>query len=150
MQLYPPLDIIFAKNFTYLIKMTMNYLAIIVAALSAFMIGGLWYSPIMFLNRWNKASGNGPNPEQGHPIKVFGFSFFFSLIAAIALSFLLGPQPSLPVAIKTSSIIGVCFIATSFGINYQFSNKSMMLWLIDAGYHCVQFLVMGLIFGLWH
>lgn len=129
----------------------MNYLAIIVAALSAFMIGGLWYSPLLFLKIWNKASAKNPETGEGrHPIKVFGFSFLFSLIAAIALSYLLGPQPILAEAIKTSLLVGTCCIATSFGINYQFSNKSMLLWLIDAGYHCVQFLTMGLIFGLWH
>ncbi|MCR6642047.1 MAG: DUF1761 domain-containing protein [Sporocytophaga sp.] len=129
----------------------MTYLIVFVAALSAFMIGGLWYSPIMFLNIWSKASANDPKSEEGrHPVRVFGLSFLFSLIAAISLFNFLGPQPSLQEAIKTSLLIGICFVATSFGINYQFSHKSMILWLIDAGYHCVQFLTMGLIFGLWH
>ncbi len=128
----------------------MNYLIVFVAAVSTFMIGGLWYSPIMFLKIWSKVSADEPKSEEGrHPVKVYGLSFLFSLIAAIALFNILGPKPALQEAIKTSLLIGVCFVATSIGINYQFSHKSIVLWLIDAGYHCVQFLAMGLIFGLW-
>ena len=45
---------------------------------------------------------------------------------------------------------GACFVATSFGINYQFAQHSLKLWLIDAGYHALQFLLFALILGLWH
>ena len=41
-------------------------------------------------------------------------------------------------------------MATSFGINYQFSNRSPVLLGIDGGYHVGQFLLFGLILGLWH
>ena len=41
-------------------------------------------------------------------------------------------------------------VAASFGINYQFANRSLTLWLIDGGYHTVQFLLFGLVLGLWH
>lgn len=47
-------------------------------------------------------------------------------------------------------IVGLGFIATSFGVNYLFAQRSMKLWLIDAGYVTVQFTVMGLVLGLWH
>lgn len=36
------------------------------------------------------------------------------------------------------------------GINYQFANRSIKLWLIDGGYHAVQFVLFGLVFGLVH
>ena len=39
-------------------------------------------------------------------------------------------------------------IATSFGVNYLFEQKSLKLWFINAGYHSVQFTLYGLIFGL--
>lgn len=32
----------------------------------------------------------------------------------------------------------------------QFANRTTTLWLIDGGYHVVQFLIYGLVFGLWH
>lgn len=100
-----------------------NYLAVLAAAASAFLLGGLWYSPIAFLKPWTKAFGMGDMKEVGakHPAQVFGVSFLFALLAA-----------------------------ASFGINYQFANKPFALWLIDGGYHVGQFLIYGLILGLWH
>jgi hypothetical protein len=47
-------------------------------------------------------------------------------------------------------LAGFGFVATSFGINYQFAQRPFVLWLIDGGYHTVQFLLFGLIIGLWH
>lgn len=35
----------------------LNLLAIIVAAASAFALGALWYSPLMFVEKWMKESG---------------------------------------------------------------------------------------------
>lgn len=31
-----------------------------------------------------------------------------------------------------------------------FSSRSTLLWVIDGGYHVAQFLLFGLILGLWH
>jgi hypothetical protein len=47
-------------------------------------------------------------------------------------------------------LVGAGFVAASFGINYQFANRSFKLWLIDGGYHTVQFVLFGLVLGLWH
>ena len=88
--------------------------------------------------------------QAGHPAKVFGLSFVFALLAAYAFAVLIGPAPELMSAIHQGLIVGAAFAATSFGINYQFSNKSMTLWLIDGGYHTVQFGLYGLVLGLWH
>ena len=42
------------------------------------------------------------------------------------------------------------FVGASFGINCQFAQRSFKLWLIDGGNHAVQFIVFGLVLGLWH
>jgi hypothetical protein len=126
----------------------MNIPAVVVAAVSSFMLGGLWYSPALFGNAWNRENG-GEKPA-GHPAKVFGVSFVFSLIAAFAFAWLLGAAPPLDTALRTGAIVGIGFVAASFGINYQFAQRSFKLWLIDGGYHAVQFIVFGLVLGLWH
>jgi hypothetical protein len=89
-------------------------------------------------------------PPPGHPAKVFGISFAFSLVAAWVFAWWLGPAPSLDTALKAGAMAGLGLVATSFGINYQFAQRSFKLWLIDGGYHTVQFLIFGLILGLWH
>lgn len=124
-----------------------NLWAVLVAAVSSFLLGGLWYSAL-FARLWERE--NGGNPQQGHPAKVFGVSFVFSLIAAFAFAWLLGPAPALQHAIATGALVGGGFVATSFGINYQFAQRSFTLWAIDGGYHLLQFVVFGVVLGLWH
>lgn len=127
-----------------------NLWAIIVAALSAFLLGGLWYSPVLFLKPWLADAGIDAASPQGHPARVFGISFVFALAAAIGFAWLLGPAPDLRYGIHMGLIVGILFVAASFGINYQFANRPTRMWLIDGGYHTLQFLLYGIILGLWH
>ncbi|MEG3050887.1 MAG: DUF1761 domain-containing protein [Thermomonas sp.] len=127
-----------------------NWLAVLVAAVSAFMLGGLWYGPL-FKNAWCRENGIDPNcPPNGHPAKIFGTAFVAALIAAIAFAVYLGPAPNLHVALHAGFVIGIAYVATSFGINYAFAGRSFKLWLIDGGYHTLQFSLYGLVLGLWH
>lgn len=60
---------------------TTNYLAVLAAAVSAFVLGGLWYSPVLFHKAWLAASGL--TPEQaaaGNPAMIFGLSFLLALV----------------------------------------------------------------------
>jgi hypothetical protein len=128
-----------------------NVLAVILAAASSFLVGGLWYSPALFGNVWNRENGSSLKSQgAGHPAKVFGVSFIFSLVAAFAFALWLGPTPSLHDGLMHGLLAGFGMVAASFGINYQFANRSALLWLVDGGYHTVQFLLFGLILGLWH
>ena len=124
-----------------------NVLAIVVAALSSFLLGGAWYSAKLFGDAWRRAAA-GPAIE-GHPAKVFGLSFMFALIAALAYA-LIVPQPSSALAAGAQGLlVGAGLVAASFGINYQFANRPSAMWLIDGGYHTVQFGIYGVILGLW-
>jgi len=124
----------------------MDIPAIFLAAASSFMVGGLWYSPMMFGKTWNAENG-GP-AGTGHPGKVFGVSFLFSLLAAACFGYLVGPSPSLESSIKLGALVGAGLVAASFGINYQFAQRTFKLWLIDGGYHVAQFIIFGVVFGL--
>lgn len=125
---------------------SVNILAVVVA-LSSFALGALWYSTPVFGAAWRRAAGS---PEiQSHPAKVFGLGFLFALVAAFAYARIV-PQPSSAVnAAAQGLLLGAAIVAASFGINYQFANRRTILWLIDGGYHSVQFTIYGLILGLW-
>jgi hypothetical protein len=127
-----------------------NYLAVFVAAASSFLIGGLWYSPRLFGERWKRAAGDSRQAGEGHPAKVFGLSFLFALVAAIAYALSIPLADSAGTALCQGLLVGAGVVAMSFGINYQFANRNTTLWLIDGGYHTVQFALYGLIIGLWH
>jgi len=126
----------------------MNVWAVLLAAVTSFLLGGLWYSKKVFGGIWNRANG-GP-PGTGHPAKVFGVSFVFALLAALAFARLLGPDPTLARAVQAGLLAGFGVAATSFGINYQFAQRPFAMWWVDAGYHTVQFVIFGLVLGLWH
>ena len=130
--------------------MSVNVLAVIVAALSSFLLGGLWYSKKALGRLWNREAGVSTEGKQGHPAKVFGVSFVFSLIAAWAFAAWIGPGVPLPSALMQGAVAGGCFVAACFGINYQFAGRSTLMWLIDGGYHMAQFMLYGLVLGLWH
>ena len=129
--------------------MELNWLAIVAAALSAFAIGGVWYGPL-FLKTWSREAGIDMTVKQRHPAAVFGTAFVAALLAAIAFAILLGPRPSLALGVHHGLLAGLFIAGASFAINYAFAGRSLKLWLIDGGYHTVQFVVYGIILGLWH
>ena len=128
--------------------MGINLWAVLTATVASFVLGGLWYSKLLLGRVWRREAGI-DEAEAGNPIKVFGLAFVFTLISAAALSWLLGPYPNIIEGIRTGLVVGVGFVACSFGVNYQFSQKSGKLLSIDAGFHILQFLVMGIILSLW-
>ena len=129
---------------------TINVLAVLAAAASSFLLGGLWYSKALFGATWSREAGDMRKAgEGGHPARVFGVSIAFALVAALAYAIVVPAPTSAGQAAVFGLIVGAGLVATSFGINYQFGNRSARLWLIDGGYHTLQFLIYGLIIGLW-
>jgi len=79
---------------------------------------------------------------------VFALSFAFALVAATCFGFILGPKPNLAHAVNQGGLVGAGCVAASFGINYQFANRPLTLWLIDGGYHVAQFVLFGVVLGV--
>ena len=127
-----------------------NWLAVLAAAASAFALGGIWYGPL-FKNAWCREAGIDPEAKpKNHPATVFGTAFAAALVAAAAFAIILRPDPPLFIALHAGFLTGLAYVAMSFGINYAFAGRSFKLWLIDGGYHTLQFTLYGLILGLWH
>lgn len=129
--------------------MNIDFWAVLVAAVSSFFLGGLWYSPFLFLNPWNKAMNRSADDQQAHPARTFGLSFLFALLSAYLFAQLLGPAPELRYAIHMGLVVGIGFVAASFGINYQFADRPFSALFIDGGYHTAQFALFGIVLGLW-
>ena len=127
--------------------MHVNWLAVIVAAVSAFMLGGLWYSKALFLKQW--LADSGMVEQHGHPVRTFGVSFVFALVSAYLFARCLPAGASPRYAMLEGLVIGAGFVAASFGINYSFANRPWRMWLIDGGYHTLQFVLYGVIIGFW-
>lgn len=129
--------------------MQINILAVVVAALSTFLVGGLWYSPVLFGNLWNQANGSQGKAGQGHPARVFGLSFLSALIAALAYALIMPVPATFLDAALQGLLVGAGIVGMAFSINYQFANRNATLLMIDGGYHALQFCLYGIIIGLW-
>ena len=125
-----------------------NWLAVAVAALATFVIGGPWYSPPAFLRPWQRAMGL-TDANAGHPARVFGLAYLFSVASCALLAALLGPGAGAWQGLHFGALVGTCFVAASFGVNYQFANRPLSALAIDGGYHILQFAAFGLVLGAW-
>ena len=80
---------------------------------------------------------------------IFGGSFVLALIASASFAVFLGPDVNAATGALYGLTAGLCWVAASFGINYLFERKNLMLFLINGGYHTLQFTLIGLILGAW-
>lgn len=126
-----------------------NLLAILVAAATGFLIGGLWYGPL-FGKAW--MAEHGFTEEQlraGNMVKIYVLTFAFSVLSALFLGHLLSAVDASPRATIMISVgISLGYIIPAIGTNYLFSRKSGKLFAIDAGYWLTFYAAMGLVFLL--
>lgn len=125
-----------------------NWLAVVAAAVATFILGGLWYGPL-FGKRWMAVSGVSEDELGGGTGRIFGLSFVLQLVAAAVLAMFIGPEATLGFAVAAAGAVGLLWVAPAFGVVYLFERRPVAHWGINAGYHVVSFLVMGLILGLW-
>lgn len=102
----------------------------------------------MFLKPWQNEM-KVTDAQRRHPAKVFGLAYVFSVVSCAFLSALLGTGRGALAGAGTGLLVGACFVAASFGVNYQFANRGFKLLLIDGGYHTLQFGAFGLVLGAW-
>ena len=126
-----------------------NIWAVLAGAVASFVFGALWYSPVLFLKAWMRESGVTPDQHQKNPVRVFGLAFVFTLISVFALALWVGPAPALGNAVVKGLIAGAFLVAASMGINYQFANRSFLVWIIDGGFHVTRLAVVGVVLGVW-
>lgn len=128
-----------------------NYLAVIVAALSTFLLGGLWYSPLLFGKAWMRANSFSEEDLQTFSkARMFGWSFVFSLVMAVNLAmFLAGSGTNVTWGMTAGALAGFGWVAMAIAIIGVFENRSWTYILINGGYMTVAFVVMGAIIGAW-
>ncbi|MGE0725378.1 MAG: DUF1761 domain-containing protein [Alphaproteobacteria bacterium] len=127
---------------------SVSWIAVIVSALLPFALGMAWYGPL-FGKAWRGEVGLSDERIKGANMPtIMGLSLVLNVVVAVIFGGLLGPAPSLGGAVRLALIVGVGFVATTFATTYLFSQKSMQLFVIDAGYNALRFLLIGLAFGL--
>jgi len=135
--------------------MKINYAAVVVSALVYWVLGGLWYSPLLFggkfieIMRWS--------PEQLARIEAEGaglqlaLALVGSLITAYVLAHIVrytSGENALDGA-KTGLWLWLGFIVTTNLNTVFFEFRPLGLYLINISYHLVAFLSMGALLAVW-
>lgn len=135
--------------------MKINYAAVGVSALLYWALGAVWYSPLLFGNkfialmRWT--------PEELARIEAEGagreiaLAFVVSLVAAYALAHIVRytSGENAREGMKTGLWLWLGFIATSNLNTVLFEFRPIGLYLINVAYHLVGFLAMGALLAVW-
>jgi hypothetical protein len=137
-----------------------NWLAVLVAGVSAFVLGGVWYSPALFGKAWmteNKMTVE--DVKKGNAGKIYGWAFVLSLIMAANLAmFLADPPSNCPAECAprtdvswgaTAGFLAGIWAFCGLAIVGLFEHKRARYIFINGGYLVVALTLMGAIIGLW-
>lgn len=134
-----------------------NYLAVLLAAISSMIVGFLWYSPLLFGKPWIKLMGYTDESLRSAQNKMgiyYGLSFILSLITAYILACIIGFSMGffndsklaglvIAFAMWLGFVMPVQATATIFSLD-----KKWKLFAINTGYQLAVLLLMGIILVL--
>jgi len=131
----------------------LNWLHVIVAAIAFFVLGALWYSPVLFSKPWAKLVNMNmadPDAKKGMGMMMFG-SFILMIICCIALAIIYNiiQIDTALSAIKFGLFFGVGFALTAISISFIYERKPLALYAIDIGYLIAGIVIASLILVLW-
>lgn len=131
-----------------------NYLAVLLATLSSFVVGMIWYSRGLYGTSWAKMVGlNDKQLSEGMP-KAMGMSFVASLLMAYVVAHVTYLTNSfygnsfLRDALCTAFVLWLGVSAATIVTHDAFEKRRKKLTLINVGNQLLTLLAMGLIIGL--
>jgi hypothetical protein len=117
----------------------LHWLAILAGAATYWVLGAIWYSPLLFAKAWVKLVNlkmDDPEAKKGMPLLFLG-SFILMFVASAGLG-ILSQALAIPDAVhaaKLGLLVSVCFSFTANSIAYLYTRKPAALYAIDGGYH---------------
>jgi hypothetical protein len=132
-----------------------NLLAMLVSAIVAFVIGALWYSPLLFGKAWMAAHGFTPEAMtdlRKQMMRAYVVSFVCFVVMAFVLAVLLSRLGvTTPVEGAKMGFITWLGFAATIGLTANlYSSAPLALYLIDVSYQLVYMVAMGAILAAWH
>ena len=131
-----------------------NNVAVLVAGVVIFALGGLWYSPVLFAKRWVALVGKTEEELKANAGSM-PMSYLIVLICGLVTAYVMALVVGnfAPGSAVDGALVGaLCWLgfagATSYG-TALFSGKPKSLWLIDSGFNLAAFIVAGIILAVW-
>jgi hypothetical protein len=128
-------------------QITVNYMAVVIAAIAGFLVGWGWYT--VFGKVWMEALGKKKNKDckpSPVPFIIVGVS---CLLMAWMLAGLMGHLSDITVrgGIISALFVWLGFVVTTVGSNQAFQGFKPVVTAIDAGHWLAVLVVMGAIIG---
>lgn len=137
---------------------SINWIAVLAAALVNFIAGFIWFSPIGFYPAWWRAIGRDPSQEPGQGQNmgaVFGMVTVAVFVQAILLALIVGVfkelngDVSLTSGLAIGAVVGVIGAAASLG-HRLFSNQGVKVWIIEVASDVLNIALMGIVFSFFY
>lgn len=129
-----------------------NLLAIFVSSVIVFLLGALWYSPLLFGKIWIKRIGKSEEEikrNSGASSYVFTFILWIIVIYVLATVMNITGAISVSGGIYISVLCWIGFTGATSLIHHTFAGRSNSIWLIDSGYTLLSFIISGFILSVW-
>jgi hypothetical protein len=134
----------------------MNYLAIVIAAVAAWLAGAVWYG--VLAKPWVAAQGLTMEDFEARRAAMRGsaasyapfiIAFVADLVMAWILAGLLGHMGAVTLrnGVISAAFLWVGFVLTTMAVNYAFGSRGIRLYAIDAGHWLLVLLVEGAVLG---
>src|SRR4030095_6592390 len=132
-------------------KPYISHLAVCVCALLILVIGGLWYSPLLFFKAWQRETGlSDEQVAKASPLKTYSLTFVLAWIISYNLAFFLGDsKTNWQWGLTTGLLAGVGWTSTMFVIISLFEQRSLKYLLINCGYIIIYFGLIVFVLGIW-
>ena len=129
---------------------SINYFAVLVAAAATFLVGGLWYSPMLFQRAWMKANNlTEADLAGGGTGRIFGLAFLFAVVMSLNLAMFLNAPGTTVTWGATAGALTAVWVALGIGTVALFERRPAAYTAINGGYWFVSLVLMGAILGAW-
>lgn len=133
--------------------LTPDLFAVLAGGILMFILGGLWYSPILFAKTWVPLAHPGKSLEalqaEGAGPAGYALVFVMGLVGAAVTGLLAEALGGGLLAGLAAGAAIAAAVAAAFAGNYHFGGKPTKLYAIDAGYQVVGLVLVGLLYGIW-
>lgn len=130
-----------------------NYLAVLVAAIVSMIVGGLWYSPLLFANIWMKELGKTEKDKsqmQKEAPKAMAGMFIGSLVMAYVLAVFAYPLITFVDGMLLGFWMWLGFVMPAYLAMTLFESRKWSLFFISTGYYLVILVITGGILAAWN
>lgn len=135
----------------------LNYLAIVVSSLAAFVIGAIWFGPKTFYPLWAKELGHDPAAriEKVSAPVMFSLTYVAQLALAFAVALVLqvveAAHGSVGLAdgVTVGLVLGVLVAAAASLSHRLFSQQGFKVWAMEVGNDIAAILAIAIILSVW-